>query len=32
MVAGDDPNAGGGWSYMLSDMKTLLETGRSLTG
>jgi uncharacterized protein YndB with AHSA1/START domain len=32
MVAGDDPNAGGGWSYMLSDMKTLLETGRSLGG
>ena len=30
MVAGDDPNAGGGWSYMLSDMKTLLETGKSL--
>jgi uncharacterized protein YndB with AHSA1/START domain len=32
MVAGDDPNAGGGWSYMLSDMKTLLETGKSLAG
>jgi uncharacterized protein YndB with AHSA1/START domain len=26
-VAGDHPNAGGGWPMMLSDLKTLLETG-----
>jgi len=31
-VAGEVPNAGGGWSLILSDMKTLLETGRSLSG
>jgi uncharacterized protein YndB with AHSA1/START domain len=30
MVAGEVPNAGGGWSYILSDLKTLLETGKSL--
>jgi uncharacterized protein YndB with AHSA1/START domain len=30
MVAGEVPDTGGGWSYMLSDMKTLLETGRAL--
>ena len=30
MVAGEIPQAGGGWSYILSDLKTLLETGRSL--
>jgi uncharacterized protein YndB with AHSA1/START domain len=28
-VAGDDPNAGGGWPFMLSDLKTLLETGKA---
>jgi uncharacterized protein YndB with AHSA1/START domain len=28
MVAGDVPNAGGGWSFILSDLKTLLETGK----
>jgi uncharacterized protein YndB with AHSA1/START domain len=32
MVAGQVPNAGGGWSYVLSDLKTLLETGRALEG
>jgi uncharacterized protein YndB with AHSA1/START domain len=28
-ISGDDPNAGGGWSFILSDLKTLLETGSS---
>jgi uncharacterized protein YndB with AHSA1/START domain len=32
LVAGAMPNAGGGWPWMLSDMKTLLETGASLAG
>jgi uncharacterized protein YndB with AHSA1/START domain len=32
MVAGQVPNAGGGWSYVLSDLKTLLETGKPLGG
>jgi uncharacterized protein YndB with AHSA1/START domain len=31
-VAGEIPGAGGGWSYILSDIKTLLETGKSLAG
>jgi len=26
------PEAGGGWSWILSDPKTLLETGASLAG
>ena len=30
MVSGEFENAGGGWSYILSDLKTLLETGRAL--
>jgi uncharacterized protein YndB with AHSA1/START domain len=30
-VAGQVPEAGGGWSWILSDLKTLLETGASLT-
>ena len=30
MVSGEVENAGGGWSYILSDLKTLLETGRAL--
>jgi uncharacterized protein YndB with AHSA1/START domain len=30
MVAGEVPNAGGGWSFVLSDLKTLLETGKRL--
>jgi len=32
MVAGEIPNAGGGWPYVLSDIKTLLETGHALAG
>ena len=32
LVAGEDPNAGGGWSWILSDLKTLLETGTALEG
>ena len=34
MVNGDMENqgAGGGWSYILSDLKSLLETGQSLKG
>jgi uncharacterized protein YndB with AHSA1/START domain len=31
-VAGEIPNAGGGWSFMLSDLKTLLETGQPFSG
>ena len=30
MVAGEVADAGGGWSYVLSDLKTLLETGTSM--
>jgi uncharacterized protein YndB with AHSA1/START domain len=30
--AGEIPNTGGGWSFILSDLKTLLETGQSLAG
>jgi uncharacterized protein YndB with AHSA1/START domain len=30
MVRGEVPNAGGGWSFVLSDLKTLLETGKRL--
>jgi uncharacterized protein YndB with AHSA1/START domain len=29
-LAGRVERAGGGWSYVLSDLKTLLETGKSL--
>ena len=29
-VSGQVPEAGGGWSWILSDLKTLLETGASL--
>lgn len=32
MVAGAIEGTGGGWSFVLSDLKTLLETGRSLEG
>jgi len=32
MVAGEVPNAVGGWPYVLSDLKTLLETGARLGG
>ena len=30
MVAGEVENAGGGWRWVLSDLKTLLETGQSM--
>jgi uncharacterized protein YndB with AHSA1/START domain len=30
LVTGDVPNAGGGWPFILSDLKTLLETGAPL--
>ena len=30
IVGGGVPNMGGGWPYVLSDLKTLLETGRPL--
>ena len=29
-LAGDEPNAGGGWPYVLSDIKSLLETGEPI--
>jgi hypothetical protein len=29
-VGGTVPKPGGGWSFVLSDLKTLLETGKSL--
>ena len=32
LVAGDVPEAGGGWPFILSDLKTLLETGKTLGG
>ena len=32
IVGGGVPNTGGGWPYVLSDLKTLLETGRPLAG
>jgi uncharacterized protein YndB with AHSA1/START domain len=32
MVGGRVPNAGGGWAEVLSDLKTLLETGSPLYG
>jgi uncharacterized protein YndB with AHSA1/START domain len=31
-VTGAVENAGGGWSWVLSDLKTLLETGKALEG
>ncbi len=30
-VAGELAEAGGGWSYIISDLKTLLETGKALS-
>jgi uncharacterized protein YndB with AHSA1/START domain len=30
LVQGDVPQAGGGWPFVLSDLKTLLETGQAL--
>jgi uncharacterized protein YndB with AHSA1/START domain len=32
LVTGNVPNAGGGWPFILSDLKTLLETGNALGG
>lgn len=29
-VSGEIPQAGGGWAYVLSDLKTLLETGKAM--
>ena len=29
-LSGENLNAGGGWSFILSDLKTLLETGKPL--
>ena len=31
-LAGEIEGAGGGWPFVLSDLKTLLETGESLPG
>jgi uncharacterized protein YndB with AHSA1/START domain len=31
-VSGSRPDAGGGWAWILSDLKTLLETGTTLGG
>ena len=31
-VTGEDVAAGGGWPWILSDLKTLLETGRAIAG
>ena len=31
-ITGQNPEAGGGWSMILSDLKTLLETGVSFQG
>jgi len=31
-TAGDIPNAGGGWPMIISDLKTLLETGTAFMG
>jgi uncharacterized protein YndB with AHSA1/START domain len=28
-TAGSDPQAGGGWAWIISDLKTLLETGKA---
>jgi uncharacterized protein YndB with AHSA1/START domain len=30
MTSGEDEGAGGGWAYVLSDLKSLLETGKAL--
>jgi uncharacterized protein YndB with AHSA1/START domain len=32
LVAGQVADAGGGWSFILSDLKTLLETGKAFAG
>jgi len=31
-VSGKNPQAGGGWAFILSDLKTLLETGKGFQG
>ncbi len=31
-AANEDAGAGGGWAWILSDLKTLLETGSRLVG
>ena len=31
-VTGQIPEAGGGWSFILSELKTLLETGSTFEG
>jgi hypothetical protein len=31
-VSGKIPEAGGGWSFVLNDLKTLLETGNAFGG
>jgi uncharacterized protein YndB with AHSA1/START domain len=30
MVAGENEDAGGGWAWVLSDLKTMLETGKGM--
>jgi uncharacterized protein YndB with AHSA1/START domain len=32
IVSGESADAGGGWAFVLSDLKTYLETGTSLNG
>jgi uncharacterized protein YndB with AHSA1/START domain len=32
LVGGNVPEMGGGWAWVLSDLKTLLETGQSFAG
>jgi uncharacterized protein YndB with AHSA1/START domain len=32
LVTGEVEMGGGGWAFLLSDLKTLLETGKSFTG
>ena len=32
LVGGSVPEMGGGWAWVLSDLKTLLETGQSFAG
>jgi uncharacterized protein YndB with AHSA1/START domain len=32
ITSGSVPEAGGGWPFVLSDLKTLLETGKPLSG
>jgi uncharacterized protein YndB with AHSA1/START domain len=32
LTSGTDPAAGGGWAWIISDLKTLLETGKAIGG